>query len=105
MIALAFASSSSLVLLVGLAATAAAIVLIAHWGAYRPQVKRMIAAGLIAALLCVIAAPAVRADDGEFVILNPCTYYEPWSVPWVLAGCWIPLPRRKRRLPLVRRPR
>ena len=87
--------------LVGLAVTLAAAVLVAHWGAYRPQAKRMIAASLIASIVVVSTAPVVRAED--VVLPNLCKNFEPWSWEWIVLGCM--LPRRRRRLQIARRPR
>ena len=91
MIAVVLVSSSETSFLVGLAATLAAAVLVAHWGAYRPQVKRLIAASLIALALAT-TAPVVFAEgeDTGLVIVNPCVLWEPWSWPWILMGCMLP---------------
>lgn len=66
MTALVLTSSfSPVVALVGLAVTIAAAVLVAHWGAYQPQVKRLVAASLLA--MCC-ASVAVRAEE---IIITP----------------------------------
>jgi len=75
MIAVALVSSSSTSFLVGLAATLAAAVLVAHWGAgafHKPQVKRMIAAGLIAFSLATVA---VRAEELIYTPIDWCWVY------------------------------
>jgi hypothetical protein len=84
---------SPVVALVGLAVTLAAAVLVAHWGAFRPQIKRCVAASLIASLsMGTLGAVVVRADDGgaEFIMRDTCPDYEPWSVMWILKGCMLP---------------
>ena len=102
MTAVAVFAFSPMYALVGLAVTIAVAVLAAHWGAYRPQVKRLIAASLTASVLvATVAAPIVRAED-EFVMMNPCSQYEPWSAMWIYHLCM--LPRRSRRR-LARRTR
>jgi hypothetical protein len=59
-------------------------VLAAHLGAYRPKVKRF----AVAATVVVALAGATAGAD--LVIRDPCQTYEPWSVLWVLAGCYLP---------------
>lgn len=68
----------------GFALVAGLWLLIQHWGA--PKVKRLTAAALVAG---VLTTPAVlRAADDEFVMLNVCDRYEPWSIPWIYYLCW-----------------
>jgi len=113
MTALVFVPSSSpVVALIGLAVTIAAAVLVAHWGAYRPQVKRLVTASLIAIGLAsvgdvVLPAPAsvgvvvVRAEEEEeggdsaggdpgLVIENPCVRHAHGCAYWYLYGCFLP---------------
>ena len=75
--------------LVGLAVTIAVAVLAAHWGAYRPQVKRLIAASLIACALATVGAAVIKAED-EFIVRDSCADYEPWSLMWIAKGCMFP---------------
>ena len=67
-----FSSFSPVVALVGLVVTLAAAVLVAHWGAFRPQVKRCVMASLIA-LSC--ATVAVRAEELIYVPIDWCWIY------------------------------
>jgi hypothetical protein len=72
-------------------------VLLPHLGAYRPAkdaAKRVIAALLFASIVGTIGATVVRADDDDFVMLNPCANLTPGDVEWWLRGC-IFLPRRR----------
>lgn len=78
-------SFSPMLLSIGLAVTIAVAVLVAHWGAYRPQVKRMV----MVSLILLLVTTAVQAD-GELVIISICARLEPWSVLWILEGCWLP---------------
>ncbi len=109
MTAIALSPSAPLFSIVGLAVIAAIVVVAAHWGAgacRTPQTKRLIAVSLIVSIVAVVFAPVARAegeDDPDFVMLNVCDRYPPWSVLWVYHLCM--LPRRKRRLPLARRAR
>lgn len=73
MIAIVLVSSfPPVVAYVGLAVTIAAAVLVAHWGAFRPQVKRMVAASLLA---FVCATVAVRAEEVVIPSIDWCWIY------------------------------
>ena len=92
--------------MVGIMVLIAVGVLLPHLGAYRPAketVKRTIAAVLVAGMVGTIGATVARADEPEFVILNPCAGLTPADLGWWLHGC-IFLPRRSRRR-LARRTR
>lgn len=52
----------------------------------RPPQRRV-----IAVLGIVLMAGMALFADGDLVIPDPClacAQFEPWSVAWVLAGCW-----------------
>ncbi len=73
MIAVVVASSSSpMFSVLGLAVFGAVVVLAAHWGSFRPQVKRMVMASLIA-FTC--ATVAVRAEEFIYVPIDWCWVY------------------------------
>lgn len=82
--------ASSPLLALGLAVTLAAAVLVAHWGAFRPPVKKMVAASLLLLALATVAVvPVVRAED-EFVMQDPCKKYTSSDWQWWAAGCFLP---------------
>ena len=65
-------SFSPVVALVGLAATLAAAGRVAHWGAFRPQVKRCVAASLLA---FAFATVAVHAEELVYPEIDWCWQY------------------------------
>jgi hypothetical protein len=73
----------------GLGVAAALVVLIAHLA--RPKVQRCLAACLLVFLFVGIARVALRADDGDFVITDPCKGLTPSDWEYWAYGCFWPV--------------
>jgi uncharacterized membrane protein YccC len=72
----------------GLLLGLAVMVLVAHLT--RPAVKRLVAAAILACAFSAVVNVIVRADDGDFVIANPCKNLTPSDWEYWFYGCMWP---------------